>query len=42
MTDFGCNGKDLVLVLVNYFSEISPLILNAIKCVVFYKQNDAF
>ena len=41
MKDFGRNGKDLFLVLVN-FSEISPLILNEINCVIFYKQNDAF
>ena len=41
MTDFGRNGQDLVLVLVN-FSEISPLILNAINCVIFYLLNDSF
>ena len=45
MRDFCCNGQDLVLVLVKFLyliSEIFPLILNAINCVIFHKQNDAF
>ena len=41
MRDFGRNGKYLVLVLVNFWG-FSPLILNAVNCVIFYKQNDAF
>ena len=27
---------------ISQFSEIFPLILNAINCVIFYKQSDAF
>ena len=45
ITDFGRNGQDLILILVKFLyliSEIFPLLLNVVNCVIFYKQNDAF